>query len=1029
VTTSSLADGQIGIAYSETVAATGGVTPYSWSIVTGSLPTGLSLNSGTGEISGTPTTGGTSNFTVRATDSNAPADTDDQALSIYIPDDLVVTTSSLADGQIGIAYSETVAATGGVTPYSLSLNGSTGEISGTPTTQEVANFTVEVTDSNTPADTDQQALSITINPAGGPQTYYVATDGNDGWPGTQAQPWATIQYAVDTILPGDTIIVEDGTYVGARIRSSGTAGNVKTLQAENPGMVLINSAGSQCVACNFELIADTPADGVAYWLVEGLEVTASASFGIEMEFGDNVTIRDCVSHENALAGFYIGQSDYCLIEDCTSYSATSGSGIVIGDSGDNNVLRGNVSYGNSNGIILVNGAGDDQICSGYVVEKNTIYGNASNGLHFDGMESSEVKNNLVYEVSSKGIFFVGFEGLVTPRNNKVANNTIMSNQAGTGSYVVLILNTLPGTIPDGTGNQFYNNVLYHYGTAADDCSICIDTAAETGFESNYNVVMDAFGLDDGATLLTLAEWQGRGHDLNSIQAVDTALFVDPATYDYHLKSDSPAKDAGTTRAEVTDDIEGTARPQGSAYDIGCYEYVEGIPDLVITTSSLADGTVGVAYSETLAATGGVTPYSWAVISGSLPAGLSLNSTTGEISGTPTSSGTSNFTVEVTDSQTPTPDTDQQALSITIYDDLVITTSSLPDGQVGVAYSETLAASGGLPPYTWAVIAGSLPAGLSLNSSTGEISGTPTAYGTSNFTVEVTDSQGTPDSDTQALSIEVLPEDLVITTSSLPNGTEGVAYSETLAATGGITPYTWAVISGSLPAGLSLNSGTGEISGTPTSSGTSNFTVEVTDSQTPTPDSDTQALSIEVLPEDLVITTSSLPNGTEGVAYSETLAATGGITPYTWAVISGSLPAGLSLNSSTGEISGTPTTAETANFTVEVTDSQTPTPDTDQQALSITIDPAAEPLVITTTSLPDGTKKQPYSETLVATGGVTPYTWSIVAGRLPNGLSLDSATGVISGICRKTGTYNFTVRVEDSQQPAGYDEKALFITVN
>ncbi|MHC4714723.1 MAG: Ig domain-containing protein, partial [Planctomycetota bacterium] len=72
------------VAYSETLAATGGVTPYSWSIVSGSLPTGLSLNSGTGEISGTPTTGGTSNFTVRATDSNTPADTDDQALSIYI---------------------------------------------------------------------------------------------------------------------------------------------------------------------------------------------------------------------------------------------------------------------------------------------------------------------------------------------------------------------------------------------------------------------------------------------------------------------------------------------------------------------------------------------------------------------------------------------------------------------------------------------------------------------------------------------------------------------------------------------------------------------------------------------------------------------------------------------------------------------------------------------------------------------------------------------------------------------------------
>ncbi|MHC4714982.1 MAG: choice-of-anchor Q domain-containing protein, partial [Planctomycetota bacterium] len=141
--------------------------------------------------------------------------------------------------------------------------------------------------------------------------------------------------------------------------------------------------------------------------------------------------------------------------------------------------------------------------------------------------------------------------------------------------------------------------------ATDDYTICIDQEAETDFESDYNVVMEYFGLDEGAQTLTFAQWQARGYDGNSLQASDTDLFTDPGNDDYTLKSTSPAKDAGTTRSEVTDDIVGTARPQGSAYDMGCYEYVEGIPDLVITTSSLADGTVGVGYSETLQATGGV----------------------------------------------------------------------------------------------------------------------------------------------------------------------------------------------------------------------------------------------------------------------------------------------------------------------------------------------------------------------------------------------------------------------------------------
>jgi hypothetical protein len=159
------------------------------------------------------------------------------------------------------------------------------------------------------------------------------------------------------------------------------------------------------------------------------------------------------------------------------------------------------------------------------------------------------------------------------------------------------------------------------------------------------------------------------------------------------------------------------------------------------------------------------------VTGSLPAGLSLNSTTGEISGTPTTGGTSNFTVEVTDSDTPA-STDQQALSIYIPDDLALTTSSLPDGQVGVAYSETLAASGGVTPYTWAVISGSLPAGLSLNSSTGEISGTPTTAETANFTVEVTDSNTPADTDSQALSITISPAPSGLTyESAVSNGTD------------------------------------------------------------------------------------------------------------------------------------------------------------------------------------------------------------------------------------------------------------------
>ncbi len=168
--------------------------------------------------------------------------------------------------------------------------------------------------------------------------------------------------------------------------------------------------------------------------------------------------------------------------------------------------------------------------------------------------------------------------------------------------------------------------------------------------------------------------------------------------------------------------------------------------------------------------------------------------------------------------------------------LTVSTASLPGGTVGVAYSATLAATGGAPPYTWSLTAGALPAGLSLAGST--ISGTPTTPGTSNFTVQASDGS---QSGTQPLSITIAAagSTLTVTTTSMPSGTVGVSYSGTLAATGGAPPYTWSLASGTLPAGLSLSGST--ISGTPTTPGTSAFTVQASDGT----QSDTQALSITI----------------------------------------------------------------------------------------------------------------------------------------------------------------------------------------
>jgi hypothetical protein len=184
--------------------------------------------------------------------------------------------------------------------------------------------------------------------------------------------------------------------------------------------------------------------------------------------------------------------------------------------------------------------------------------------------------------------------------------------------------------------------------------------------------------------------------------------------------------------------------------------------------------------------------------------------------------------------------------------------------------------------------------------------------------------------------------------------------------------------------------------------------------------DTQALSITInlfnVPN---ITTGSLPGGTVDQEYNQTLQATGGIGLRTW-TLSGSLPAGLTL-SQDGIISGTPTNAETTNFTVTVTDAFN---QSDAQNLSIAVSPA--PLVITTTTLPAGGILQPYNQQLQATGGTGARTWSIVAGAPPLGVDLNSA-GVISGTPILPVTSTFTVRVAD--QGGQEVTQVLSITIN
>ncbi len=362
----------------------------------------------------------------------------------------------------------------------------------------------------------------------------------------------------------------------------------------------------------------------------------------------------------------------------------------------------------------------------------------------------------------------------------------------------------------------------------------------------------------------------------------------------------------------------------------------------------------------------------------------------------------------------------------LNDDVVVTVgpASLPAATAGSAYSQNLSASGGTAPYSFAVTAGALPAGLTL-SAAGVLSGTPTATGSFNFTATATDSGGSPTSGNRAYTLTVAGATVTLPATSLPAGTAGQAYSGALnPATGGIPPYTYAVTAGALPAGITLNGSSGALTGTPGSVGSFAFSVTATDSTSGTPSQGTRGYTLNIAAPPIVVAPSTLPAATRGTAYSQTLSASGGTAPYTYALASGALPAGLTL-ASNGTLSGTATVEGSFNFTVTATDANSFTA---SQAYAVTV--AGPNLALPASSLPAGTAGQAYAATIApATGGTGPYSYALSAGVLPNGVVLDTATGGLSGTPTLSGTFNFTLTVSDSTpSPAAQASRSYTLSI-
>lgn len=335
---------------------------------------------------------------------------------------------------------------------------------------------------------------------------------------------------------------------------------------------------------------------------------------------------------------------------------------------------------------------------------------------------------------------------------------------------------------------------------------------------------------------------------------------------------------------------------------------------------------------------------------------------------------------------------------------------LPAAVVGKPYTQILLEQGGLGTLTWTPAGGALPPGVTLRSD-GVLLGTPTAGGTFTFAVHVVDSSTPQKSIISGNFILTVQSALTFPAQTLNTGIVGTPYGGAITASGGTAPYSFAVTSGTTPAGITLLSNS-QFTGTPTTPlGTSSFTVTVTDSSVPAQTA-SQTFSIQVV-NPLTISTTTLPAGQVGLAYTTTtIGTTGGVAPVTSVVGAGTFPPGLTL-ASNGTISGTPTSAGTFSFTVSATDSSVAIPQSALQNFTVTIAPAAigPAATINFVTQPSATTAgQPLSPAMQlrvadANGnGVPGVTVTLGIGAAPNRPIL---SGTLSAVTDATGTATFS----------------------
>jgi large repetitive protein len=1050
-TATPLPAGIVGQSYSQTLAVNGGTPAYTWSVNTGSPPAGLGLSTA-GVLSGTPTTAANTSFTVQVRDNPGQAVT--KTFTLAVVNLLTVTTSSLPLCVATVAYSQSLAAAGGTPSYVWSLSGgslpagitltSAGQLAGTTGVAGSFPIQVRVTDSTLPSSFTATAnltlnvdtpMSIQTNPpipvgvVGSPYSHALSRTGGTApftWSisGGTPPPGISISGSTLTGTPTQagvfnfTVQVSDSlgqqvpVPVQVTIAAPLTITSASPITASQQGTpYTFTFAATGGIGSYIWTATSTPPPGLSLSSAGGLSGTPSGSGNYTF----SVQVTDsAVPAQTTSRSFSLFEDPPIVIQTSTLPAGVAGvaySATVVATGGTS--------------PYTFSVSPQTPLPSGLLLNPSTgaIGGTtASTGLFSITIAVADLYGfsvNRTYSLRIVPRLLITTTSLPDAREGLYYSFTYTAT-GGSGSLAW----SPSGGLPDGL--SLTGPVLSGIPTTPGTFSVSVQVTELEAVVQQTATATLSLTIGPRVAITSASPLPNGAVGKPYSQQLTAAFGTTP--YSWYLESGtlptgfvlSSGAIFGTTNAAGTYSFR--ARVLDQAEQSASKDFTLTIVPLlsITTTGPLPVGNQNVAYGPVqFAAGGGLAPLAWSAPNGGLPAGLTL-SPQGLLSGTPTGSGTPTFTVQVADSNTSAQQTVTGSFTVTIYPAVTITTASpLPGGVTGQSYSQTLQATGGNPPLTWSISGGALPGGWTLSPS-GVLSGTTANAAAYSFTARAAD--GTGGVGVKDFSVTVAPP-LAITTSTLPVAFQNSAYTPlTLAATGGTDPFTWSVSTGSLPAGMTL-SGAGVLSGTPTAAGSFPFTARVVDCAVGAPQSATKQVTLTVDPQLFITTASPLPYAKGGAAYSQTLALSGGTSPFTWSASEGTLPPGFSL-SPAGVLSGTPgaSLSATFNFTAQVVDGPGQTV---VKAFALQVIP---PLAITTASpLPVAVLNAAYTQSLTATGGAPSYTWSLAGGSLPPGISLTSA-GVLTGTPATAGNYEFSAAVTDQSPGVVQTAKATFILV-